>query len=218
MKTVLVCLFVLVAAQVSAQSLQDCYNNIGVFNDPILDLDAVYDDQFQYCGPAGSFTVYVVIINPYNEQTEQLIQNVGGYEFRIELASWLFATPVLPAGVTNLVNFPDLSCISDLPVAGNQCVLLSINIGAFTQDPSYIHLTPISDAGVQSIPGELAVADRDDELSLSRATPASLDFTEPVFGIFSCWWGSPAEKNFWDDCWVVPTQPTSWGSIKAMYR
>ena len=218
MKILIVTALILAAATLApAQSLQDCYNNLGIFNVADPDLDNVYDAT-NYFGPLGQFTVHVVLINPYNENTDELIRTVGGFEFRVEIPQGLFVTPVLPPDVFNFMEYPDYYCGSSRPVTDNQCLLLSFELGTFIQDPQSLYILPISDVGNQSIPGDLAITDADDEHSLSRATPISGSYEYPVFGVFQYWWGSAPEKNGWDDCWVVPNQATSWGDIKALYR
>ena len=217
MKTVLVCLLILFATHACGQSLQDCYNNIGIFTAETPDMENLWE-YAHYYGPPGQITVYVVLIYPHNENTGELIQTVGGYEFRLEIHESIFVTPHLPPSAFNFLEYPEFYCGAELPVVGNQCVLLSLDIGTFTTDPTQFYLTPISNAGAQSIPGDLAITDADDEHSLSRATPVSGNYLDPVFSMFDIWWASAGQKYLWEECWVVPNQTTSWGSIKAMYR
>ena len=215
-------MFVLIAATAaSAQSLQDCYNNIGIFTSPVLDLQNVTVSDVNYDGPDSvQVTAYVVLINPYNENTGEPIRTVGGFEFRIEFPDDAFVTPV-PAMQTHCGCFQpvgDFYCGAALPVTDNQCVLASLIIRVFDRMPRDIYLAPVSSAAAQSFPGNIAIADADDGFSISLAAPASGDFANPVFSMFNSEAGAVPVRSDWTDCWAVPTQPTGWGDIKAMYR
>jgi len=202
-----------------AQSLQDCYNNVGIFNSDQLDLEQLDYSDYTHNGHVGVITVYIVLINPYNENTGELVSTVGGYEFRVGVPGGLFVTPILPSGSNNFLEFPDLYCEASLPVVNNQCVLLTLEIGFFTQDPRLFYITPVSDASTQSIPGDIAITDAGDEHSLSRATPIFADFELPVYAMFDFPIKAGSEVgNVWSECWAVPAQPASWGDVKAMYR
>ena len=211
-------LLLVLASPVAAQSLQDCYNNIGIFNEPDPDLDDVCHAS-ENCGFPGIYTVYVVLINPYNEHTGTPIQEVGAYDFRVNHSPALFVTPTLPAGVVNQATFPDLSCSGSVPVIGNRSTLLTLEIGTFGNSFAAFYLEPISAAGGQRIAGEMAIADAGDEWSLSRATPLFRDFEIPVYWMWcDVLWTPCSVVNDWDSCWIVPNVATSWGSLKAMFR
>ena len=110
----------------------------------------------------------------------------------------------------------DFYCGADIPVLNSQCVLVTLFIGYFTTEPRSLYITPVSDPDAQSFPGDIAITDRDDDFSASRATPVTRDFAQPVYTMFDDPPGSfPGDLA---DCWAVPIASTSWGNIKAMFR
>lgn len=216
MKTTLACLILLAAATAPAQTLQDCYNGIGIFTVQEPDLAHLWDTA-HYDGPLGLVPTYVVLINPFNEHTEEPIATLGGYEFRVEFPAGLTVIPHFPPGVGNFMSFPDVSVGNEIPITGRSCVLLTMDIAAFVLDPVEFYLTPVI-GHPPAIPGEMVIADADDGLSISLAAPVSQDFLVPVFTMFHFEGGPYPGTAYWEDCRVVPTSSTSWSGIKAMYR
>jgi hypothetical protein len=82
--------------------------------------------------------------------------------------------------------------------------LLTLNLGAFDGATSLLYLRPVQDAP-QSVPGEMAITDFNDDFSISVAYPVSGSHDLPVFGLFT---GGA----------VVPTEDASWGEVKSLYR
>ena len=217
MKYLVFLLLITSAVPCWCQSLQDCYNNIGIFNTSAVDLAALGPGDYSHNdSEVSQFTAYVLLLNPYNENTGQEIQTVGGVEFRLEVPGELFVTPVSNFNCDNWGNPMEFYCGANIAVSGGQCVLLSLSVGYLTTEPQSFYITPISDPAGQSFPGDISIADRDDSFSASRATPVTRDFTQPVYTMF----GGPPEALPGDlaDCWVVPTESTSWGDIKAVFR
>jgi len=161
------------------------------------------EEEACYSGPAGQFSAFVVLDNPWNFNTDSAITLVGGFEFRIEWAAGLFVTPVIHPSATNFQTPPDFYCGASIPVVGAQCTLINLTIGTFTTDPALWFLSPVSNTGSQSIPGAIAITDGNDAFSISQAFPVSGDFAEPVFGMFTC---------------VVANEDVTWGSVKSMFQ
>ncbi len=85
--SILLAMCLLLASSASAQSVPDCFNGVGVFLEATPSPVFSYTD---YMGPTDSLTAYVVLVNPYNENTGEPIQNVGGFEFRLSFPDELF--------------------------------------------------------------------------------------------------------------------------------
>lgn len=144
----------------------------------------------------GSFTLYVVLKDPWSDPLDQAITQVGGYEFRIEWPLDYFITPNLPSFTTNFLTAPDFLCGANIPVMGNGAVLMSLSCGAFTGDPREFFITPISNPAQQTIPGGLAITDANDNFTITRAYPASGSYEIPVYRIGNC--ESIQPQTTWD--------------------
>ena len=196
---ILVALAVALAPPAQA-GLADLENAIGLYTDVPSDLDEARRLNF-YEGDPGTFQVYVVLTQPYNENTGRPIDRIGGFEFRLELPSTIYLLDaVLPNNSANYMSPPDFFVGTSLPVSGDMGTLGTLTLGEFTGGGGEIFLAPVSRA--QSIPGEMAVADFDDEFSLSRAVPASGDFAFPVFCVFCQQYA----------------EGRTWGDVKSLYR
>lgn len=212
----------LLVSQAHAQSVPDCYNGVGIFLEPNPSPVTNYVEQIE---PFETMTAYVVLANPYNENTGAPIRNLGGFEFRLEFPENLQVNATLREGTTNFLNAPDYLCGTNLPAVDDQILLMTLEIAAFSTDPGGWFITPVLNPSSQSIPGEMAVADADDEFSLSRATPVSYSFDLPVMCMFEpC---GPLLKSavpksaadgVWGDCWVISAADSSFGDQKAMFR
>jgi hypothetical protein len=201
---VLFALLMLVAGAANAQFIYEHNNEIGIYLDP-NPTAANAQELSNYDGLPGQVAAYVVLTNPYNNNLNAPITVVGGFEFRIVLPANVFLlAATLPPNSTNFATAPDFLCGSNAPVVDNHVTLLTLNLGAFDGATSLLYLTPVQDAP-QSVPGELAITDFNDDFSISVAYPVSGDPALPVFGLFT---GGA----------VVPTEDASWGEVKSLFR
>ncbi|MBE0565606.1 MAG: hypothetical protein IH621_06615 [Krumholzibacteria bacterium] len=187
------------AAPASA-GLPDLQNAIGLYTDLPRDLDEAAD-LAAYEGDPGTFPVYAVLINPWNEHTNSRIDRLGGFEFRLELPSNVFLLDAaLPAACINFMSPPNFFVGADIPVSGDAAALMTLTLGEFSGTGGRVLLAPVSTT--PSIPGSMAVADYEDEFSISVAVPSSGSFASPVFCVF---------------CRQYDEEAT-WGGVKTLYR
>ena len=206
---VLFVMLMLVASVANAQYLFEYANEIGIFAVENPTAESAQDDAC-YTGPAGQFTIYCVLTNPVNTLANRPMINVGGFEFGIGWPAGIFVTPTIHPSATNFQTPPDFLCGANIPVVGGQCTLITITVGTFSDDPGAWYLGPISDPGVQTIPGAMAITDYDDNFSLAEAfstagSSGDRDFSAPVF-------------SMWDCGVVVPNQDVSFGGVKALFN
>jgi len=183
-------------ADSSAQYLG--HNSIGIYAQPDPEFSTAQEWIDLTCEdfPAGTFTLYVVLRDPWNDTLDRAIQDVGGFEFRIGWPSDYFVTPVLHNSATNFLTAPDFLAGANVPVLGRNCVLITLNCGTFTTDHREFFITPVSNPTNQTIPGSIAITDANDNYSISEAFPASGSFQEPVFRVNDCSFEPPAMT--WD--------------------
>jgi len=203
MKKVLFALTALAALALMAPNSVVAANNnhIGIYateTPDINDLEASATLELS----EGQFTIYVLVTMPYNDNTGMAMENLGGFEFRIEWPADWFVTPTLHASATNFLSAPDFFCGANAPVVNNMVTVVSLACGTFDFSPTLFHITPISDPSQQTIPGSIAVTDADDNFSISEAFPASGDFANPVFGF---------------NMTVVSNEDKAWGGVKALF-
>jgi len=190
----------LILAPPAGAGLEDLENAIGLYTDVPANFDEARRLNF-YEGDPGTFQVYVVLTQPYNENTGRPIDRIGGYEFRLELPSTIYLLDVvLPSNSANYLSPPDFYVGASVPVSGDMGTLGVLTLGEFTGNGGEIFLAPVSRA--QSLPGSLAVADFDDEFSLSHAVPASGNLDYPVFCVFCQQYA----------------EGRTWGEVKTLYR
>lgn len=200
-------LFILAAMLIATTALAQNEVGIYVVDDPS---DTTAEEDACYMGPVGEFEIYCVLTDPFNENTNSSITQLGGFEFRVEWPADIFVTPVIDVSATNFQTPPDFLCGANIPVVGGQCTLITITVGTFSDDPGAWYLGPISDPGVQTIPGAMAITDYDDNFSLAEAfstagSSGDRDFSAPVF-------------SMWDCGVVVPNQDVSFGGVKALFN
>ena len=206
---VLTVALMLVAGVANAQFLFEGENEIGIFTVENPTAENA-EDMACYMGAPGQFTIYCVLTNPVNQNLGFAMEAVGGFEFNLGYAAGLFVTPVIHPSATNFMSPPDFFCGANIPVTGGQCTLITLTVGTFTADPAAWYISPVSDPGVQSIPGAIAITDANDNFSISEAyttagSGEARDFSAPVFGMFDC-----AD--------VVPNEDVSWGGVKTLFR
>ncbi|RKZ14272.1 hypothetical protein DRQ50_09220 [bacterium] len=188
------------AVLVAGTTLAELDNAIGIYHPLPTGTDNLMDHT-NYTGQPGAFQVYAVLTNPNNDNTGTPIANLGGFEFRLELPGAVALTGVqLPASCTNFLSPPEFLVGANLPVIGGMVTLATISLAEMSGQKSSIYLAPVN--SVASIPGAMAIADADDEFSLSEAVPASGGFDVPVFGLY----------------FVPPEEDASWGRVKTLYR
>jgi hypothetical protein len=217
-------LTLLLSAAAFGQSVTDCYNGVGIYLEPS---PATLTSYTEYFGPPGTITAYVVLANPYNENTGEPITNLGGYEFWINVPSHVQVSYLLNGEAVNFMIAPEFFVgFTDAPmiVSDAQVLLVTLTIEAVTDEPAYFTIEESRNFGEITCPEDLIVTDRDDNWSVSRGTPVSYDMDAPVF----CMFGPCAEApggyplggtgGVWGDCWVVPGDKTSWGDLRSMFR
>ena len=168
-----------------------------------------------YQGAPGVFTAYVVVTNPWNNRLDRPIDQVMGFEFRLEPPVGVAINAVLPPEAINFMPLPDYFCaISTNPRyptwlqvhgSGNQrhAVLMSLTVTVPVADTAALFIEPVS--LYPSYPGFGTIADAEDDGHYSLLHPVSGGYDAPVFGLFDC--GQ-----------VVPTEEGSWGGLKSLYR
>lgn len=189
----------LAAAAPARAGISDLQNAIGLYTAIPNDLEDAAE-LAAYEGGTGAFSVYVVLTNPWNDNTSAPIGRVGGFEFRLELPSSVFLLDAaLPAACINFMSPPNFFVGADIPVAGDAAALMSLTLGEFTGTGGGVLLAPVA---TPSIPGSLAVADYEDEFSISAAVPSSGSLASPVFCIFC---------RQYDEA-------STWGGVKTLFR
>jgi hypothetical protein len=195
----------LCAGAANAQFIYEHNNEIGIYTTANPTAENAQEMATYSGAPGAGITAYVVLTNPYNTNTNTPIDVVGGFEFRVVLPANVFLLgAILPPQTTNFASSPDFLCGSNAPVVDNHVTLLTLNLGEFSGAPSFVYLTPVQDAP-QSVPGNMAITDYNDDFRISVAYPVSGNHTTPVFGLFT---GTA----------VVPTEDAAWGDVKSLFR
>lgn len=191
-------------------------NRIGVFSTPDPpDLGCLFVPAPQSCytrliAPVpGEYDVYVLAINPHNDNTGEPIHMLGGFEFDLEVpAGWFVQSATLPSCVLDFDGSNNsFYCGGQVPVDRSDPVvtvlLATVTLASFEDPPpaGYLHMAPYFLA--PSLPGMMAIADAEDSFSLTPAVPSRVDFAVPVLAI-----------NYT----VVPAEDRAWGDVKALYR
>ncbi len=199
----------LVLASGAQAQINHPINEVGLFTVE----DPVGCETAQVAAPSGTvFTCYMVLTNPWNETLDRPVANVGGYEFRLGVPDGVYLlTATVPPCPTCFQSPPDFIFAIDKPVIDGRCTLVTFGFMAATDEPRFLSLGPVGDAP-QSIPGQMAFWDLDDE------TPGGVIAMEPVSG-------SPDVPVFainWDGalsfCETVPDEGMAFGAVKALYR
>ena len=203
---VIFALMMLVAGAANAQQyIYEHQNEIGIYTTEVpTGLIENQDAETSYTGaPGGAIMAYVVLTNPWNQNTNAPISLVGGFEFHLYLPSNVFLLgQVLPPSSTNFATAPDFYVGCAAPVANGACTLIALTLGEFTGTPGYISMGPVTTLA-PSVPDNMAVTDYNDDFSISLAYPVSGSFDLPVFGMYQP---------------VVPNDDASWGGVKSLYR
>jgi len=192
-----------VSAAPTFAGLADLENAIGLYVDVPSDVDGAFRLAY-YEGDPGTFEVYVVLTNPYNENTGRPINLVGGIEFQLVMPSNVYLLDaVFPGNSFNFLSPPEffVNFASGVPVYGDIGTITTLTLGEFMGTGGEIFLAPVSQVS-PSIPGALAVADYDDDFSLSEAVPSSGNFDFPVFCVF-------CQQN---------AEDRTWGDVKSLYH
>jgi hypothetical protein len=175
----------LCAGAANAQFIYEHNNEIGIYTTANPTAENAQEMATYSGAPGAGIAAYVVLTNPYNTNTNTPIDVVGGFEFRVVLPANVFLLgAILPPQTTNFASSPDFLCGSNAPVVDNHVTLLTLNLGEFSGAPSLVYLTPVQDAP-QSVPGNMAITDYNDDFRISVAYPVSGDFAMPVFGLFT---------------------------------
>jgi hypothetical protein len=206
---VLFAVMMLCAGVANAQFIFEHNNEIGIYTTAFPTADNA-QEMATYSGAPGQIFAYVVLTNPYNTNTNAPITSVGGFEFKLVLPANVFLlNAAMPPSSTNFATSPEFLAGTNAPVVDNRVTLLSLTLGEFSGTPSRIYLTPVV-AAPQSVAGEMAITDFNDDFRISVAYPVSGDPALPVFGL----WTPPAGE----EGGVVPTSDAAWGDVKSLFR
>jgi hypothetical protein len=193
------------AAGASAQ-LNHPYNEVGIHTVP----DPVGCETAQVAAaPFTTFTAYVVLTNPYNDDLGRPVTTVGGFEFSLQVPPSVFVLSAqYPPGC---VGFPppppDFITGCDTPVSAGAAVLMTFVFMPTTVETVFFHLGPLQTMP-PFFPGQMAFAD--DDFSVHVMHPVSGSADVPVFAVN--WDG---EMSF---CATIPARDAAFGSVKALYR
>lgn len=192
-------LLVAMAVAVSGQTVPA--NTLGLYTVA----DTAPGENQTYEGAPGVVVLYAVLSNPWNPRLDAPMAAVGGFAFRIALPTGVFLLgATLPDG-TGATNGPDFVLTeATAPVMNGACVLVTLTIGAFSSQESYLYLAPTSDTA--PLPGTFAVFDADDPEADCPLVPASGSCDDPVFAFWPEGSGCP------------PVQAVSWSAAAALFR
>ncbi|MCP4572698.1 MAG: hypothetical protein GY838_10140 [bacterium] len=175
-------------------------NEIGLFTTP--DPTSASDTRLD-APTAGTYTIYLICSNPWNDRLNRPIPELGGFDLIIYLPSgWDFSHVNLPPGVFDLS--PDLRsfyCSGLIPVVSDQVVLATIGIECAVPNAGGIRLAAYP--GAASVPGSAAITDATDSFHPFALDPVTNDYGLPVMGI---------NMN------VVPADDLSWSEIKTLFK
>ena len=207
LRTLLLFCILLGLAGAAGAQINQPHNELGLYTVP--DPDGCATAQVDVA--AGiTFTCYLVLTNPWNEALDRPVANVGGFEFRLGIPSDVYLiSDDLPPCPTCFVTPPDYIWPASVPVMDGCCSLVAFHLMSVTDEPRFLSLGPIQDSA-QSIPGQMAFTDQDDQYSLQAMRPISGSPDVPVFAVN--WDG---DLSF---CETVPDAGMSFGAFKALYR
>lgn len=191
----------LFAGTAVAQDFGVYANEVGIYTTTTPAGEA--DTAIGGCSGFGQFFTYLVISNPTDDGTGLPIANIGGYECTVTFpAGWGFVV-ALPPNTTDFDgDAADFFVSGNIPVAGMHTVLADITFQSFGgASMGGVFLNPYN--GPQTIPGEMAITDANNNFVASAARPISGDYALPVAGICDG---------------VVPNEDVSWGSVKSLFQ
>ena len=184
---------------VSSAMAGDLQNAIGIYHPQPNNTDDL-ETNTNYLGQPGAFQAYVVLVDPYNENTGAAIANLGGFEFKIDLPGNVYLMGhTMHTSCANFMSPPEFLVGSNIPVRGDMVTLITLDLSEFAGTTSFIYLKPVS---IPSIAGSLAIADADDAFSISEAVPSSGALNEPVFDLYF----EPAVDE------------ATWGEVKTLFK
>ena len=95
-------LFILAAMLIATAAMAE--NEIGIYvvENPT---EASAAEDACYSGPAGQFVVYCVLTDPVNQILDRPMDNVGGFEFRMDWPVGIFVTPTIHPSATNFQSW-----------------------------------------------------------------------------------------------------------------
>ena len=184
----LLCAVIIGTQAANAQESWNCRNAIGVFSAEIPTPSTVRGAAF-YDGPPGGFEVYVVCLNPWNENPEtgdvRPITEIGGFEFRLGLPANVFLlNAVLPPAGINFGTPPEFYCGCAAPVTPDgTSVLVTLSLFETNGTAGTISIGPLTSVA-PTFPDELAIVDRSD-FAANTAQSVAGDYALPVFGIYT---------------------------------
>ena len=141
-------------------------------------------DSYRCLYGFGEGEVHLLLLNPMNESTGEMITMVGGFECRVDFPDHVNVLGVqLPPGCVNFLTAPEFLVGASIPVMEPQVLLATMTVSvaemeAYSQYPAFIN--PVQPR-YQSIEGFAAVADAEDSYSLSIAMAAEGDYEWPLF-------------------------------------
>lgn len=202
---VLILVAVAAAGTAAAQYEEAAPNTLGLYvtEHPNAVCDICGTHESDRSGSPGLFTVYAVLLNPWNLDLDAPMAQVGGFAFRLVLpASVYLMDATFPSG-TPCATGPDF--VADgaaLAVGNSACTLVTLSLGAFSGAEAYAYLAATGAGACRA--DALDVTDAAAPGVTYPVTPSSGQLLAPVFG-------------FWANC-GLPAGDEAWGAIKALYR
>ena len=174
-------------------------NEIGIYTTQ----DANPENTAYNGGAFVQFQAYVVVTNPFDTNNGQPISQIGGFEFHVTVpANVTVLGWNLPPLTTNFATPPDILAGSNTPVVGGAATVLTLNCFPMAATPGVFSLTPVTNTP-QSVPGEMAITNYNNDFRISVVYPVSGAHDAPVFGF---------------NTGVVPTEDASGGDVKSLFR
>lgn len=201
---VLLAVMALCAGAANAQFLFENNNEIGIYTTQTPTAENAQDMATMNSAALYTpFSLYVVVSSPFDVNNGQPIAAIGGFEFHVAAPANILVTGwILPPLTTNFATPPDFLAGSNTPVVGGLATVLTVNCVATALDPGFFYLTPVTNTP-QSVPGEMAITNYNNDFRISVVYPVSGSHETPVFGF---------------NAGVVPTEDASWGEVKSLFR
>ena len=150
------------------------------------DPELLYPDESYSCFYGTEYAeLYLIIVNPWNMNTNEAITTIGGFECTIDLPEEvvMLMMSTYAAGSINFLPPPQYLVGSNIPVTGPQALLASlvVYIADDPTDNTWGAMVRPVESRYQSIEGFAAITDLNDEYSLSAAVSAGGEYDEAVF-------------------------------------
>ncbi|MCP4290807.1 MAG: hypothetical protein GY780_03110 [bacterium] len=181
---------------------QGAYNQLGFYTDGDMSGTSVSG-----VAPYGQVSCFLVISNPWNTDTDQSIDSIGGFEYSITLDDGLlilstdFVGDALDIDSSNTNDIVGIG--NPYPVGAGGYIHIATKVVMYQVtdgEPKFIKLGPAVPA---TNPGYMVILDGNGSGDEINMHPSSGDWDDPVFGFNGT---------------VVANEETSFGNLKALYR